>query len=160
MQLKILQHATLAPIFAEKSARSFFCTKFLLHPPGLDGCPRVRGMDVRAPSACFPKVQRACLKLLTQDVRTNDPGTSAGHRARKRSLRAALADPFLRRFREGISFPNFVERSVLKPPLSKLCGVRFALQKRAVFEGEQRAKKVPRKGMMRGGQHTGQREKV
>ena len=42
-----------------------------------------------------------------------------------------LPDLFSRRFREGISFPNFVERSILNLPLSKLCTVHFALQNRA-----------------------------
>ena len=52
-----------------------------------------------------------------------------------------LPDPFSRRFREGISFPNFVERSILKLPFSKIC-VPFALQNRALFKGE----KAPRQG--------------
>ena len=45
-------------------------------------------------------------------------------------------DPFSRRFREGISFPNFVEGSILKLPLSKICAVPFALHNRALFKGE------------------------
>ena len=52
-------------------------------------------------------------------------------------------DPFSRRFREGISFPNFVERSFLKLPLSKICAVPFALQNRVLFAGENRAKRCP-----------------
>ena len=47
-------------------------------------------------------------------------------------------DLLSRRFREGISFPNFVERSILKLPLSKLCAVPFALQ----VEGEKKAKRL------------------
>ena len=81
-------------------------------------------------------------------------------------------DLFSRRFREGISFPNFVERSILEPPLSKLCGVLgcallsvvcwavpFALQKRAVFEGEKRARKCRENERKRGGQQRGQKGK-
>ena len=68
-------------------------------------------------------------------------------------------DLFLRRFREGISFPNFVERSILKLPLSKLCAVPFALQNRALFEAEKRAKRCREKGRKRGGQQRGQKGK-
>ena len=64
--------------------------------------------------------------------------------------------PFLRKFREGISFPNFVERSILELPLSELCTVPFALQNRALFERE----KVRReKGGRRGGQQKGRKGK-
>ena len=59
--------------------------------------------------------------------------------------------PFLCRFREGISFPNFVERSILKLPLSKLCAVPFALKNRALFEVEKRAKRCREKGRKGGG---------
>ena len=48
---------------------------------------------------------------------------------------ARCPDLFSRGFREGISFPKFVERSTLKLPLSKLCAVPLALQNRAFFEG-------------------------
>ena len=65
------------------------------------------------------------------------------------------SDPFSRRLREGISFPNFVERSILKLPLSKICAVPFALQNRALFNGEPRAKRCPEKGRKRGGQEEG-----
>ena len=50
-------------------------------------------------------------------------------------------DLFSRRFREGISFPEFVERSILKLTVSELCAVPLALQNRALFEGEKRAKR-------------------
>ena len=66
-------------------------------------------------------------------------------------------DLFSRRFREGISFPNFVERSILELPLSKLFAVPFALQNGALFKGEKRAKSVPRKRGQRGGQQRGQK---
>ena len=58
------------------------------------------------------------------------------------------ADLFSRRLWELISFPNFVERFFLKLPLSKLCTVPFALQNRALCEGEARvtSDKLPRKG--------------
>ena len=69
------------------------------------------------------------------------------------------SDLFSRRFREGISFPNFLERSILKLPLSKLCAVPFALQNRALFEGEIRAKRCPEKGRKMGGQQRGKKEK-
>ena len=64
--------------------------------------------------------------------------------------RGSDVDLFSRRFREGISFPNFLERSILKLPLSKLCVVPFALQNRALFEGGKRAKRFPEKGGGRG----------
>ena len=60
-------------------------------------------------------------------------------------LGATITDLFSRRFREGISFPKFLERSILKLSLSKLCAVSLALQNRA-FLREKRAKRVPRKG--------------
>ena len=66
---------------------------------------------------------------------------------------------FSRRFREGISFPNLLERSIPKLPLSRLCAVPFALQNRALFEGENRAKRCPEKGRKRGGQQRGQKGK-
>ena len=55
-------------------------------------------------------------------------------------------DLFSRRFREGISFPNFVERSIPELQLSKLCTVPFALQNRALFGGGENGENVPRKG--------------
>ena len=63
-----------------------------------------------------------------------------------REINRKGSDPFLRRFREGITFPNFVERSTLKLPLSKLCAGPFALQNRAPFEAEKRAKRCREKG--------------
>ena len=63
---------------------------------------------------------------------------------RKLQNRWVLADLFSRRFQEGISFPNFVERPILKLALSKLCAVPFSPQNRALFEGE-KCKKVSRK---------------
>ena len=65
---------------------------------------------------------------------------------------------FSRRFREGISFPNFVERSILKVPLSKLCAVPLALQNRALFEGRKRVDKCREQGRERGGQQKGQKK--
>ena len=73
--------------------------------------------------------------------------------------RNGVSDLFLRSFREGISFPNFVERSTPDLPLSKLCAVPFALQNRALFEGENRAKMCREKGRKRGGQQRGQKGK-
>ena len=67
----------------------------------------------------------------------------------------ALTDPLSRRFREGISFPTFVEGSILKVPLSKICAVPFALQNRAFFEGENTAKRCPEKRGKRGGKQRG-----
>ena len=71
----------------------------------------------------------------------------------------SLTDLFSRRFREGISFPNFVDRFILKMSLSKICAVPFALQNRALFEGENRVKRCPEKGRKRGGQQRGQKGK-
>ena len=70
-----------------------------------------------------------------------------------------FSDLFSRRFREGISFPNFVERCIPELPLSKLCSVRFSLQNRALFEGEKRAKRCREKGRKRGGQQRGAKRK-
>ena len=58
----------------------------------------------------------------------------------------ADADLFSLRFREGISFPNSLERSIPRVPLSKLRAVPFALQKRALFEGEKRKGAERRRG--------------
>ena len=58
----------------------------------------------------------------------------------------AKADLSSRRFREGIPFPNFVERSIPELPLSKLCTVPFALQNRALFEGEKWRKCAEKRG--------------
>ena len=56
-----------------------------------------------------------------------------------------------------------MERSIPDLPLSKLCAVPFALalQNRALFEGEKRAKmcrEFSEKGRKRGGQLRGQKE--
>ena len=69
------------------------------------------------------------------------------------------SDLFLRRFREGISFPNFVERSILKLPLSELCAVPLPLQNRALFEEEKRAERCREKERKRGRQQKGQKGK-
>ena len=68
-------------------------------------------------------------------------------------------DLFLRSFREGISFPNFVERSMLRLPFSKLQVVPLALQNRALFEEEKRAKRCREKGRKRAGQQKGRKGK-
>ena len=65
---------------------------------------------------------------------------------------------FLRRGREGISFPNFVERSILKLPLSGLCAVPLPLQNRALFE-EKRAERCREKERKRGRQEKGKKGK-
>ena len=49
---------------------------------------------------------------------------------------------------------------MLKLPLSKLYTVPLALQNRALFEGEKRAKRCPEKGRKRGGQQSGQKGKI
>ena len=51
-----------------------------------------------------------------------------------------------RSFRERISFPNLVERSILKLPLCKRCAVPFALRNRALLEGEKTAKRCRENG--------------
>ena len=56
-------------------------------------------------------------------------------------------------------FPNFVERSIMNLPFSKLCAVHFALQNLALFEGEKRAKRCRQKWRKRGGQKRGQKGK-
>ena len=63
-----------------------------------------------------------------------------------RGLLNYCSDHFFAQISEGISFPNFLYRSILKLPLSKLCVVPFALQNSALFEGENRAKRSPEKG--------------
>ena len=55
--------------------------------------------------------------------------------------------------------PKSVERLIPELPLSKLCAVPFALQNRALFEGEKRAKLCREKGRKRGGQERGQKGK-
>ena len=52
-----------------------------------------------------------------------------------------------------------MERSILKLPLSKICGVPSRLQNRALFEGGNRAKRCPEKERKRGGQQRGQKGK-
>ena len=47
----------------------------------------------------------------------------------------------------------------MKLPLSKLSVVPFALQSRALFEGETSANRCQEKGRKRGGQQRGQKEK-
>ena len=71
----------------------------------------------------------------------------------------AISDTFSCRFREGISFPNFLERSIPELPPAKLCAVPFALQNRALFEREKMAKMCREKGRKRGGQRRGQKGK-
>ena len=53
---------------------------------------------------------------------------------------------FSRRFREGISFPNFVERCIPELPISKLWSVPFSLQNRALFEGKKGRKGAEKRG--------------
>ena len=61
-------------------------------------------------------------------------------------LADTVSDRFSRGFREGISFPNFVERSILELPLSKLCAVPLALQNRALFERKKGRKGAEERG--------------
>ena len=67
-------------------------------------------------------------------------------------------DLFSRRFREGISFPNFVERCIAELPLSKLCSVPFSLQNKSTFRGREEGEKVPRKGERGGQRHKGKKD--
>ena len=74
--------------FLRRISPKFFCPKLFCAPWGR-GRPRFRVMDVRTQNACiacYSKVSRACPKFLTQNVRTNDPGTSAGYPAQKLSV--------------------------------------------------------------------------
>ena len=63
----------------------------------------------------------------------------------------SVADLFLSRFQEGISFPSvFEESSILRLPLSKRCAVPFAPQNRALFDkgkGRQGAEKQGGRGV-------------
>ena len=43
--------------------------------------------------------------------------------------------------------------------LAKICAVAFGLQNRALFEGENRGEKAPRKGEEEGGQQRGRKGK-
>ena len=52
-----------------------------------------------------------------------------------------------------------MERSILKVPLSKIFAVPFALQNRALIEGENRAKTCPEKGGKRVASRGGKKEK-
>ena len=70
-----------------------------------------------------------------------------------------MTDHFSRRFREGISFPNFVERFILKLPLSKIRAVPFALQNRALFEGRTARKRAQTRGARAVGSRGGKKEK-
>ena len=65
-------------------------------------------------------------------------------------------DLFACRFQEGNSFPNFVERSILKLPLSKLCCVLCPLlyKNRALLEGGEEGEVVPRNASKRGQTRT------
>ena len=83
-------------------------------------------------------------------------------------FRTPLLPPFSPRFPPSFSFtqisgrnflPELWERFILKLPLSKICAVPFALQNRADFEVENRAKRRPEKGRRRGGQQRGQKGK-
>ena len=59
-------------------------------------------------------------------------------------------DPFSRRFREGISFPKFGERSILKLPLAKIGAVPFALRNREEeVPGKEKGRKVTSRGAKR-----------
>ena len=69
------------------------------------------------------------------------------------------SDLFSRRFREGISFPNFVEKCIPELPLSKLCSVPISLQNRALFERGEKGEKVPRKGEEEGWPAKGAKRK-
>ena len=75
------------------------------------------------------------------------------------SVSGPLLTFFSLRFREGISFPNFVERCIPELPLSKLCPVPFAVQNRALFEGGGKGEKVPRKGEEEGWPAKGAKRK-
>ena len=59
---------------------------------------------------------------------------------------------------EGISFPNLLERSMLRLPLSKLCTVpRARSTEQSTFGGGEKGEKVRDKGRKRGGQQRGQK---
>ena len=62
---------------------------------------------------------------------------------------------FSRRFREGISFPNFVQRSICtSAPLQALCCALCSTEQ-TTFRGGEQGEKVPRKGAGRGAASRG-----
>ena len=70
------------------------------------------------------------------------------------------ADLFSRRFREGISFPNFVERCIRScppPPKALLCTL-FSTEQ-STFRGGEKGEKVPRKGEEEGWPAKGAKRK-
>ena len=73
--------------------------------------------------------------------------------------RIFLTRPFLTQISGRNFLPNFVERSTLKNCLSKICAVPFALQNRALFEGENRAKGVQKRGGRGVASRGGKKEK-
>ena len=64
-------------------------------------------------------------------------------------------DLFSSRFQEGISFPNFVERSILEPPLSKTLRSVLCSTEQSTFQGGEKGEKVPRKSGEKGWPATG-----
>ena len=119
--------------------REFFCGHFPW---------KLQDENLRKISPKFHRIFRRSLTKISRELR------SGGMRAQ-----VAISDLFSRRFRDGISFPNFVERCFpeLPPPSSAL--YPFSLQNRALFEGEKRAKRCREKGRKRGGQQRGQKGK-
>ena len=121
---------------------------------------------LRKPSSKVPRIfQRQISRHFSRDnLRLQMPNFMEFSLFRRLSLTTLIlgmgvADLFWRRFREGISFPNFVERSVLKLPVLKRCAVPFALQNRAFFEGKKRGEKVPRQGQEEGRPTKGAKRK-
>ena len=115
----------------------------LPRPPEFMSLQGSIGKHQTAPSSCKSRMHSTFFQLLCNTRRHTPIGS----------------EPFSRRFREGSSFPNFVERSFLELPLSKLCAVPFVLQNRALFERERRAKRCRENGRKRGGQPRGQKGK-
>ena len=122
----------------------------------------LRTYELRAPkpqiAVATKYLARTTARGKSQGQRPKGSGEST-ERARFWPRARRMTDLFSRRFREGISFPNFRERFILKLPLSEICAVPFALQNRALFEGENRAKRRPEKGRKRSGQQRGQKGK-
>ena len=99
------------------------------------------------------------LRYIRPDVRgISRPETSLS--AAFRFCKQVMTDLFSRNF-QGISLPNFVERSILKLPLSKVCDVPLALPNRAFFKrGRRGRKRCQEEGRKRDANKAGTKEKT
>ena len=123
-------------------------------------CANCRNLRKRAKYAPPPKAQ-ASWRLFT--LRSCHVCKSVAKMVRKQVKMSLVLHHILTFFHAdfGKEFPSPIlwRGPFLKLPLSKLCTVPFALQNRALFEGEKGAKRCPEKGRNRGGQQRGQKGK-